>query len=82
MLCITDNYLSESIAYIGRRSLIVYIFHLFIQSKVYFAILALLPQHAAIAFLPALIAGVVVSLLINYFILKRFNFFRFWYYSK
>jgi len=82
VFCITDNYLSKSIAYIGRYSLIVYIFHLFIQSKVYFAILTLLPQQAAIAFLPALIAGVAVPLLLNYFIFKRFNFFRFWYYSK
>ena len=78
----TNNILAHTLQHIGRYSLIVYIFHLIIQSKVYFAILAILPNKAGIAFLPALAAGIGLPILLNCFLLKRFKFFRFWYYSR
>lgn len=77
-----DHLISKGFAYVGRYSLIVYIFHLIAQSKAYFAISSQLPNKPIIAFIPALIAGIVIPLLLNYLVLNRFSFFKYWYHSK
>lgn len=82
MITNTNNVLSGTLQYMGRYSLIIYIFHLFIQSKIYFAILAILPNKVFIAFLSALATGIGLPLILNYIALEKFKFFRFWYYSR
>lgn len=77
-----DNRISHTIQYVGHYSLIVYIFHQIAQSKVYFGIISLTPNNPSIAFLPALAAGIGLPILLNYLLLERFKFFRFWYYSR
>lgn len=78
-----DNKGSRFIKYVGRYSLIVFIFHPVIQSKVYFTLLSLLPQSIPIiAILLAFAAGVCIPLLLNWLVLERFKIFRFWYYAK
>lgn len=77
-----SNSITNGIAYIGQKSLIVYIFHLIIQSKVYLLLILVPFQHnAIIAFVLALIAGIGGPLLLNHFLLERLNFLRFWYYK-
>lgn len=74
---------TSAMQYIGLYSLIIFIFHSIIQSKTYFTIAALLPDTThAIAFLPALMAGIGIPLLLNWLILERFRIFRFWFYAK
>lgn len=69
--------------YIGRYSLIIFIFHPIIQTKVYFNILALLPDTPfIIVMLLAFAAGIFIPLLLNWLVLERFEIFRFWYYAK
>jgi fucose 4-O-acetylase-like acetyltransferase len=83
--CITkvDNKISRFIKYVGRYSLIVFIFHAPIQSKVYFSLLSLLTQSMYfVAILTAFAAGVCIPLLLNWLVLERFKIFRFWYYAK
>ncbi len=75
--------LSNIIQYVGRYSLIVYIFHPIIQSKTFFTITTLLPNAPKLIVLfPALIAGICIPLLLNWLALERFKFLRFWYYAK
>jgi len=83
--CITkvDNKASRIIKYIGRYSLIVFIFHSIIQSKIYFMLISLLPESiSCIAIIAAFIAGLSLPLLLNWLFLERFKFFRYWYYAK
>ena len=71
------------VQYIGRYSLIIFIFHSIIQSTAYFMIAAMLPVPLrAIAILPAFAFGVCLPLLLNWALLERFRFFRYWYYAK
>jgi fucose 4-O-acetylase-like acetyltransferase len=75
--------LANTFQYVGRYSLIVFIFHPLIQSKSYYTIKSMLTDYGDyVAILPAFIAGVTVPLLLNWIVLERFKFFRFWYYAK
>ena len=79
---IWDNFITKTLKYLGRYSLIIFIFHPFIQSKVYYAGINILPKYELIVGVTAFIAGVCAPLAINYFLLERFKIFRYWYYSK
>jgi polysaccharide biosynthesis protein PslL len=76
-----NNGLTKALQYIGGYTLVIFIFHPMIQSKVYFAILSFVHQDS-IAFLPAFAVGIGVPLLLNWLLLERFKFFRYWYYAK
>jgi polysaccharide biosynthesis protein PslL len=76
-----NRYIS-ALQYIGRYSLIIFIFHTIMQRIVYQSILALLPNTAYIAILPAFLAGLCLPLLLNCLLLERFKLFRFWYYAR
>jgi fucose 4-O-acetylase-like acetyltransferase len=76
------NRFTDAMQYIGQHSLIIYIFHPIMQGKVYFSISALFPNASYIAILPAFIAGIGLPLLLNYLLLERFKFFRYWYYAR
>lgn len=78
-----DNKVTQFIKYVGRYSLIVYIFHPIMQSTVYYNLRSILPTSIyMVAILPAYAAGVLLPLLLNWAFLERFKIFRFWYYSK
>lgn len=73
---------ASAMQYIGFYSMFIFILHP-IQSKTFYTITALLPNGTtAIAFLPALVAGICGPLLLNWLFLERFKFFRYWYYAK
>lgn len=83
--CITkyDNKLSNFIKYIGRYTLVIFIFHPVIQSKVYFTFISLLPKSMSIiAILLAFGAGLLLPLFLNWLLIERFKFFRYWFYAK
>ena len=71
------------IKYIGRYSLIIFIFHSIIQSAAYAVISVILPAPLrVIAIVPAFAAAVCLPLLLNWALFERFRFFRYWYYAK
>ena len=75
--------ISAILQYIGRYSLVIFIFHPIIQSKTYNTTLALLPDTAhSIAILSSFAAGVCLPLLLNWLFLERLKYFRYWYYAK
>lgn len=78
-----DNKVTQFIKYVGRYSLIVYIFHPIMQSKVYGILLSILPSSInLVAIIPAFAAGVLLPLLLNWALLERFMIFRVWYYRE
>jgi fucose 4-O-acetylase-like acetyltransferase len=78
-----NNWTLNVLNYIGKYSLIIFIFHPVIQSKVYHNAIPLLPDRLYfIAFICSLVAGICGPLLLNWLILERFKIFRFWYYAK
>lgn len=78
-----DNNISSFFKYLGRYTLVIFIFHSVVQSKIYFTIVSLLPDSAhSIAILTAFAAGMFIPLLLNWLLFERFNFFRYWYYAK
>lgn len=78
-----NNCASRALNYIGRYSLIIFIFHPVIQSKVYHSIVPFLTyQFYFIAFISALVIGIFGPLFLNWLFLERFKFFRYWYYAR
>jgi len=78
-----DNKMTQFIKYVGRYSLIVYIFHPHAQSNVYRTLLSSLSESISFIAIPlSFIAGVSLPLLLNWLLLERFKSFRFWFYAK
>lgn len=76
------NRFISSIQYLGKYSLIIFIFHPIVQSSVYYTIISLLPSSAhSIAILTAFAAGVLTPLLLNWAFIERFKVFRYWYFA-
>jgi polysaccharide biosynthesis protein PslL len=76
-----DNYITKMLKYIGKYSLIIFIFHPIFQSKTCLLGLKILPNEIALVSVIAFIVGVCLPLFLNFLILKRFKIFRFWFYS-
>ena len=77
-----NNSITNALKYIGKYSLVIFIFHPFFESKIYYTGVSILPRAKYIISVLAFIAGVCLPLLLNYFVLERFKFFRYWYYAK
>lgn len=74
---------TKAIQYIGKYTLIIFIFHPIMQSTLYRILMSILPPSIyLVAILPAFAAGVLLPLLLNYLVLERFKFFRYWYYAR
>jgi polysaccharide biosynthesis protein PslL len=82
LIAFKNNHTTTLIQYIGRYSLIIFIFHPILQRNVWFGILAFYPAATYITYLPVFVAGVGLPLLLNWILLERFKAFRFWYYAK
>ncbi len=79
----SDHAFSRAVKYIGKSSLIIYIFHpaiVKLTSQLIASLKLTMPDR--IATLPAILAGMGIPLILNYVLLERFKFFRYWYYSK
>jgi fucose 4-O-acetylase-like acetyltransferase len=75
--------LKKPLSYIGRYSLIIFIFHPIIQSKTYYAFISLYPNAThTLPFLSSFFVGMCTPLLLNWLIIERFIVFRYWYYAK
>ena len=78
-----NNIISKVLEYIGKTSLIIFIFHPSMMRLVSSLILAInIPNSLQIAILPILAAGIGLPLLLNYLLLERLKFFRYWYYAR
>lgn len=77
-----NNYFTKILKYIGIYSLVIYIFHPILQRIVYSGMLAFFPDATYITFPAVFAAGVGLPLLLNFLLLERFKFFRYWYYAK
>ena len=77
-----DNAISKSFQYLGKYSLIIYIFHPIIENKIFVASMRLSTNIAYIAAVVAFAAGLVVPLIMNHLCFERFKIFRYWYYAK
>lgn len=82
MIVSINNYGTLVMQYIGRYSLVIFIFHPMLQSKVYSIISGLTSHAECIAILSAFAAGIGLPLALNYLLLERFKFFRYWYYAR
>lgn len=70
------------LGYVGRYSLIIYIFHQLFQSKSYYTVSTFQPNFLFLSFVIALCAGILLPLGLNFVLLERFRFFRYWFYSR
>lgn len=78
-----NNIVTKVLQYIGKYSLIIFIFHPIIQIKFYYTLALLLPPQFTIGvILASLVAGIFLPLLLNWLLIERFSFFRIWYYAK
>lgn len=82
MIGASNNRFSKAVRYIGKYSLIIFIFHPIFENKFYAAFISVLPGTTYIAAISAFIAGIFLPLAINFLFLERLKFFRFWYYAK
>ncbi len=77
-----DNIITKIFTIIGKYSLVIFLFHPTIQSKIFYLGTSIFPHAKYFVSVVAFIVGICLPLLINNCLLEKFRFFRYWYYSK